>query len=96
MVGCGGTHHWEDRDVNWTDFVRVFNQHYAPAYFLEAKADEFHSLYQGGKSVSEYECKFSELIMYVPHIHADDMARARRFIRGLLRLRIISSLNSDV
>jgi hypothetical protein len=54
------------RDANWAEFEATFQEHDVPLGIVQLKEEEFRELTQGGRSVSEYVHKFTELARYAP------------------------------
>jgi hypothetical protein len=54
--------------------VEEFRRYHIPEATLKRKADEFHELRQGNKSVQEYTYQFIELARYAP----EEVARTPR------------------
>jgi hypothetical protein len=52
--------------ITWDEFVEEFHRYHIPEATLKRKADEFHELCQGNKSVEEYTYQFIELAQYAP------------------------------
>jgi hypothetical protein len=50
--------------ITWKKFVDEFHRYHIPAATMKRKADEFHELQQGNKSVEEYTYQFIELARY--------------------------------
>lgn len=44
--------------------------------------------------VAEYECRYSSLLKYVPHITTNDHAKMRHFLRGL-KLELFDRVQSN-
>jgi hypothetical protein len=51
------------RDATWVEFEAAFQEHHVPQGIVQLKEDEFRELTQGGRSVSEYVHKFTELAL---------------------------------
>jgi hypothetical protein len=49
------------RDATWAEFETAFREHHVPQGTVQLKEDEFRELTQGGRTVSEYVHKFTEL-----------------------------------
>ncbi|XP_028060448.1 uncharacterized protein LOC114264030 [Camellia sinensis] len=69
--------------MTWTQFNEIFYDKYFPQYFQDRKVFEFQELKQGKMSVTEYEAKFTELAIFVPHMVDTDYKMARKFKGGL-------------
>jgi hypothetical protein len=54
------------RDATWAEFEAAFREHHVPQGIVQLKEDEFRELTQGGRTVSEYVHKFTELARYAP------------------------------
>jgi len=52
--------------ITWKEFVDEFRRYHMPAATMKRKADDFHELRQGNKSVEEYTHQFMELGRYAP------------------------------
>ncbi|GAU31786.1 hypothetical protein TSUD_22320 [Trifolium subterraneum] len=51
-------------EMNWTNFRRLFINHYVPESFSYKMEKELQELKQGNMSVADYTMKFNELIRY--------------------------------
>ncbi|XP_074556570.1 uncharacterized protein LOC141812477 [Curcuma longa] len=72
-----------EREVTWISFRDVFEREYFPATFRRARRQEFMSLKQGGRSVTEYNAEFKKLSEFCPQLVARDEDRMDHFIQGL-------------
>ncbi|KAK2449583.1 hypothetical protein QL285_008768 [Trifolium repens] len=52
-------------EMNWTNFRRLFIDHYIPESYQLQMERALNELKQGGMSVAEYTMKFNELVRYV-------------------------------
>jgi hypothetical protein len=71
------------RDATWTEFETAFREHHVPQGIVQLKEDEFRELTQGGRSVSEYVHKFTELARYAPDDISTEVKKMARFLKGL-------------
>ncbi|WVZ63179.1 hypothetical protein U9M48_012833 [Paspalum notatum var. saurae] len=69
--------------VNWAEFKAAFRAHHIPASLMELKANEFHNLKQGNKSVMEYTNAFNYLSQYALDEVSSDPKKRDRYFRGL-------------
>ncbi|MQM09641.1 hypothetical protein Taro_042518 [Colocasia esculenta] len=86
---------FEDGAINvaWDEFVRLFRAKFVLEHIQDRMEQEFLSLTQGSKTVLEYEARFAELSKYAPHIVADELQKAKKFVMGLkpsLRTRLVA------
>jgi hypothetical protein len=63
--------------------VEEFRRYHIPEATLKRKADEFHELRQGNKSVEEYTYQFIELARYAPEEVDKDSKKQEMFKKGL-------------
>jgi hypothetical protein len=54
-----------------------------PQGIVQLKEDEFRELTQGGRSVSEYVHKFTELARYTPDDVSTEAKKMAHFLKGL-------------
>jgi hypothetical protein len=71
------------RDATWAEFEAAFREHHVPLGIVQLKEDEFRELTQGGRSVSEYVHKFTELARYAPDDVSTEAKKMARFLKGL-------------
>jgi hypothetical protein len=71
------------RDATWAEFETAFREHHVPQGIVQLKEDEFRELTQGGRSVSEYIHKFTELARYAPDDVSTEARKMARFLKGL-------------
>ena len=71
--------------MSWDRFKELFNDKYILRQEVERLHDEFASLKQGDKSISEYVRRFEDLSRYAPELIRDDFQKNKRFINGLAR-----------
>jgi hypothetical protein len=71
------------RDATWTEFETSFREHHVPQGIIQLKEDEFRELTHGGRSVSEYMHKFTELACYAPDDVSTEAKKMARFLKGL-------------
>jgi hypothetical protein len=71
------------RDATWAEFETAFREHHVPQGIVQLKEDEFRELSQGGRSVSEYVHKFTELARYAPDDVSIEAKKMARFLKGL-------------
>jgi hypothetical protein len=71
------------KDATWVDFETAFREHHVPQGIVQLKEDEFRELTQGGRSVSEYVHKFTELARYAPDDVSTETRKMARFLKGL-------------
>jgi hypothetical protein len=71
------------RDATWAEFEAAFQEHHVPQGIVQLKEDEFRELTQGGRSVSEYMHKFTELARYAPDDVSTEAKKMARFLKGL-------------
>ena len=69
-------------DLTWEIFEERFRERFLSPQFREARADEFHTIWQGNMTVDQYEIRFFELRQYSCYEN-DDLLLAHHFIRGL-------------
>jgi hypothetical protein len=69
--------------VTWDEFQTAFRAHHIPEGLIERKLNEFLSLTQGTRTVTQYAQVFNHLCQYAGS-HADtDARKCDRFHRGL-------------
>ncbi|XP_074574067.1 uncharacterized protein LOC141830559 [Curcuma longa] len=101
-------YHLRDQAVTWWKTQRIvlgerrfilviiprgFGEHYFPAAFSQAQRQEFLSLKQGDRSVTDYHIEFSRLVEFCPHLVARDSDQMFQFTQGLtayIRLKMSS------
>jgi hypothetical protein len=71
------------RDATWAEFEAAFREHHVPLGIVQLKEEEFRELTQGGRSVSEYVHKFTELARYAPDDVIIEAKKMARFLKGL-------------
>jgi hypothetical protein len=71
------------RDATWVEFETAFREHNVPQGIVQLKEDEFWELTQGGRSISEYVHKFTELARYVPDDISIEAKKMIHFLKGL-------------
>jgi hypothetical protein len=71
------------RNATWPEFETAFREHHVPQGIVQLKEDEFRELTQGGRSVSEYVHKFTELARYAPDDVNTEAKKMARFLKGL-------------
>jgi hypothetical protein len=81
------------RDATWAEFEATFQEHHVPLGIVQLK-EEFRELTQGGRSVSEYVHKFTELARYVPDDVSTEAKKMAHFLKGL-RLELKTILASQ-
>jgi hypothetical protein len=81
-------------DATWAEFETAFCEHHIPQGIVQLKEDEFRELTQGGRSVSEYVHKFTELARYVSDDVSTETRKMARFLKGL-RLELKTILASQ-
>ena len=69
--------------ISWDQFQQEFTDRFFPQSHKDSKIEEFFRLEQKNMSVSEYEKRFSELVILVPYIQADEVLKCKRFLAGL-------------
>ena len=69
--------------ISWDQFQQEFTDRFFPQGHKNSKIEEFFRLEQKNMSVSEYEKKFSELVILVPYIQAIEVLKCKRFLAGL-------------
>jgi hypothetical protein len=69
--------------ITWDEFVEEFRRYHIPEATLKRKANEFHKLRQGNKSVEEYTYQFIELARYAPEEVDKDSKKQEMFKKGL-------------
>jgi hypothetical protein len=79
------------RDATWVEFETAFCEHHVPQGIVQLKEDEFRELTQGGRSVSEYVHKFTELARYMPDDVSTETRKMARFLKGLSQNSRLSS-----
>ncbi|MQM02045.1 hypothetical protein Taro_034802 [Colocasia esculenta] len=70
-------------NIEWDEFLELFNTKYFSARIREKKANEFVELKQRMMSVAEYEAQFERLAQYAPHLVSTEKMKAKRFLEGL-------------
>jgi hypothetical protein len=68
------------RDATWAEFEAAFQEHHVPLGIIQLK---FQELTQGGRSVSEYVHKFTELARYAPDDVSTEAKKMSHFLKGL-------------
>jgi hypothetical protein len=71
------------RDATWAEFETAFREHHVPQGIVQLKEDEFWELTQGGRTVSEYVHKFTELAHYAPDDVSTESRKMACFLKGL-------------
>jgi hypothetical protein len=71
------------RDATWVEFEAAFREHHVPLGIVQLKEEEFRELTQGGRSVSEYIHKFTELARYAPDDVSTEAKKMAHFLKGL-------------
>jgi hypothetical protein len=71
------------RDATWAEFEEAFREHHVPLGIVQLKEEEFRELTQGGRSVSEYVHKFTELARYALDDVNTEAKKMARFLKGL-------------
>jgi hypothetical protein len=71
------------RDATWAKFEATFREHHVPLGIIQLKEEEFRELTQGGRSVSEYIHKFTELAHYAPDDVSTEAKKMAYFLKGL-------------
>jgi hypothetical protein len=71
------------RDATWAEFETAFREHHVPQGIVQLKEDEFRELTQGGRTISEYVHKFTELARYAPDDVSTESRKMARFLKGL-------------
>jgi hypothetical protein len=71
------------RDATWAEFEAAFQEHHVPLGIIQLKEEEFRELTQGGRSVSEYIHKFTELARYALDDVSTKAKKMARFLKGL-------------
>jgi hypothetical protein len=71
------------RDATWAEFEAAFQENHVPLGIVQLKEEEFWELTQGGRSVSEYVHKFTELARYAPNDVSTEAKKMARFLKGL-------------
>jgi hypothetical protein len=71
------------RDATWAEFEAAFQEHHVPLGIVLLKEEEFRELTQGGRSVSEYVQKFTELARYAPDDVSTEAKKMACFLKGL-------------
>jgi hypothetical protein len=70
-------------NVTWAEFETAFREHHVPTGIVQLKEEEFRELTQGGRTVSEYIHKFTELARYAPEDVNTEVKKMARFLKGL-------------
>jgi hypothetical protein len=70
-------------DATWAEFEGAFRENHVPLGIVQLKEEEFQELTQGGRSVSEYVHKFTELARYAPDDVSTEAKKMARFLKGL-------------
>jgi phosphoenolpyruvate carboxylase len=66
-----------------SEMLSALREHHVPLGIVQLKEDEFRKLTQGGRSVSEYVHKFTELARYAPDNVSIEAKKLARFLKGL-------------
>ncbi|XP_062099687.1 uncharacterized protein LOC133805521 [Humulus lupulus] len=77
------------RDVTtmtWAEFQQAFNDKYYNVATQASKVDDFATLTQGNKTVTEYALKFDRLTKFAADLVLTNATRVDQFIRGLKRM----------
>ena len=85
--------------MTWAEFQELFMGKYFPGTASHAKAQEFLELKQEATTVMEYVAKFTELARFADDYVATDLAKVRRFEKGLklsIRARIVGLRLQDM
>ena len=69
--------------MTWVEFQELFMGKYFPETARHAKAQEFLELKQGATNVMDYVARFTELARFADEYVATDLAKVRRFEKGL-------------
>ena len=69
--------------ITWREFVEEFRRYHIPAATMKRKAEEFHELQQGNRTVEDYTYHFMELARYAPEEVNSDMKKQDMFKKGL-------------
>ena len=69
--------------MTWAEFQELFMGKYFPETERHAKAQEFLELKQGVMTVMDYVARFTELARFADDYVATDLAKVRRFEKGL-------------
>ena len=69
--------------MTWAEFQELFMGKYFPKTARHAKAQEFLELKQGTMTVMDYMARFTKLARFADDYVASDMAKFRRFEKGL-------------
>ncbi|KAL6964052.1 hypothetical protein U1Q18_052446 [Sarracenia purpurea var. burkii] len=80
-----------EANLNWAEFLRLFDEKYYPVVVQKQKQVEFLTLEQKGMTVAEYEAKFAELSRFAPqHIttEADKVTLFESGLRPAIRSRV--------
>ncbi|XP_074559196.1 uncharacterized protein LOC141815168 [Curcuma longa] len=64
-----------EQEVTWTSFRGAFEREFFPATFRMSRRQEFFSLKQGERSVTEYNSEFKKLSEFCPQLVAQDEDR---------------------
>jgi hypothetical protein len=70
-------------NATWAEFDAAFREHHVPTGIVQLKEEEFRELTQGGRTVSEYIHKFTELARYAPEDVNTEVKKMARFLKGL-------------
>jgi hypothetical protein len=71
------------RNATWAEFEAAFREHHVPSGTIQLKDEEFRELTQGGRSVSEYIHKFTELAHYLSDDVSTEVKKMAHFLKGL-------------
>ena len=72
--------------LTWEDFLREFNEKYAPAMYKREKWRKFVELKQDNMSVAEYGLKFTQLSVYALNLITSRMKNARSSRRDFIMI----------
>ena len=79
QVGAAGV-----ADMSWAEFVRRFDQEFAPPIEVQRMVREFHDLQRTTETVAEITAKFQERALLIPQYAADEDLR-RTLYYSMLR-----------
>ena len=85
--------------MTWAEFQKLFMGKYFPDIARHAKAQEFLELKQEAITVMDYVARFTELARFANDYVATDLAKVRRFEKGLklsIRARIVGLRLQDM
>ncbi|XP_073300904.1 uncharacterized protein [Primulina huaijiensis] len=69
--------------IRWEHFRQAFINHHFPPALRQAKEMELLTIKQGDLSIDDYQKRFTDLLLYAPHISENSAAKYSHFLNGL-------------